>query len=267
VLDASVGPGFAISLTQSGTAVTSLAPGSYTVSVSDKSAFHSFHLQGPGVDQATEIASTGSTSWDVTFSAGTYTFLCDAHPVQMQGGFSVGTQTTSTTTSTEPPASSTTTLTTSTTTAPATTTTTAAPTTTTVPGTTSTPPPKTTSAATTTTPATTSTISRETTTTTELPVTVAAGAVVQSVRASATGRSAARVVLVRVDLARPGTVRARLLRRGRAVVTLRRPVGARPTTLRLAVPLSAPGGRYALEVVASTGRRSQRVVRTVTLRP
>ena len=47
-LSAAVGPGFSISLTQGGSAVTTLAPGTYTVNVSDMSTLHNFHLSGPG---------------------------------------------------------------------------------------------------------------------------------------------------------------------------------------------------------------------------
>jgi hypothetical protein len=39
-LSAAVGPGFSISLTQGGSAVTTLAPGTYTVKVSDMSTLH-----------------------------------------------------------------------------------------------------------------------------------------------------------------------------------------------------------------------------------
>jgi hypothetical protein len=74
------------------------------------------------------------------------------------------------------------------------------------------------------------------------------------------------VLLVRVDLSKAGPVRVRLLRRGHALATLRSRIGARPTTLRLHVPASAPAGRYTIEVVAGSGPTAKRVLRSVTLR-
>ncbi|MGZ4335279.1 MAG: hypothetical protein ACXVRJ_13550 [Gaiellaceae bacterium] len=102
-LDANVGPGFAISLTQNGAKVTHLDPGTYTISVNDQADVHDFHLQGPGVDQATTIEGIGKTTWTVTFGDGTFLFFCDAHPASLFGKFTVGTVTTTTTT-TPPPA-------------------------------------------------------------------------------------------------------------------------------------------------------------------
>jgi hypothetical protein len=73
------------------------------------------------------------------------------------------------------------------------------------------------------------------------------------------------VVVVRIDLANAGSVRVRLLRRGHTLAALRGAVGRRPATLRLPVPASVRAGRYTLEVVATGGRKSQRVVRAVSL--
>jgi plastocyanin len=86
-----VGPGFSIALQDaSGAGVTNLAPGTYDVEVSDQSGEHSFHLQGPGVDQTTTAAETGTTTWVVTFQVGTYVFLCNEHASTMRGRFTVG---------------------------------------------------------------------------------------------------------------------------------------------------------------------------------
>lgn len=86
-----VGPGFTITLqTASGAGVTNLEPGTYDVEVSDQSGEHSFHLQGPGVDQTTTAAETGTTTWVVTFQAGTYVFFCNEHASTMRGRFTVG---------------------------------------------------------------------------------------------------------------------------------------------------------------------------------
>jgi len=86
-----VGPGFSISLKNpNGTGVTHLDPGTYDISVTDNAIEHNFHLRGPGVDQATDIEGTGTVTWTVTITDGTYTFVCDAHPVQMRGSFTAG---------------------------------------------------------------------------------------------------------------------------------------------------------------------------------
>jgi plastocyanin len=107
-LTGSVGPGYSISLLQNGTKVSSLPAGDYTITIDDKSDQHNFHLLGPGVDQATTVEGTGTTTWDVTFQNGTYTYQCDVHGALMTGKFTVGdvatTTTTSTTTSSPPPA-------------------------------------------------------------------------------------------------------------------------------------------------------------------
>ena len=52
-----------IGLTQGGTPVTQLAPGTYSFEVNDTTAEHNFHLQGPGVNDATGIEATGIFSW------------------------------------------------------------------------------------------------------------------------------------------------------------------------------------------------------------
>jgi plastocyanin len=86
-----VGPGFTISLTNaSGAPVTTLDPGTYDIEVQDLSDEHNFHLQGPGVDKATEIGSSGAVTWTVTLSDGTYFYQCDPHQGTMHGSFTVG---------------------------------------------------------------------------------------------------------------------------------------------------------------------------------
>jgi hypothetical protein len=91
-LTGTVGPGFSISLRDAnGRGVTQLDPGDYTITVSDLSDMHNFHLFGPGnVDQATTVETTGTATWNVTFVDGVYTYHCDAHPTQMRGTFRVG---------------------------------------------------------------------------------------------------------------------------------------------------------------------------------
>ena len=89
-LQGSVGPGFDISLKDaSGNDVSTLTPGTYTIDVNDQADIHNFHLSGPGVDEATDVSGTGTTTWTVTFNKGTYTFQCDPHASSMNGSFQV----------------------------------------------------------------------------------------------------------------------------------------------------------------------------------
>ena len=89
-LTASVGPGFEISLQDSeGADVTTLAAGEYTIEVDDQSDIHNFHLTGTGVDEDSGVAETGTSTWTVTFEAGSYHFQCDPHAGQMNGDFEV----------------------------------------------------------------------------------------------------------------------------------------------------------------------------------
>src|SRR6188472_4577486 len=63
-LQASVGPGFEISLKDSnGQDVKSLAAGTYTITVDDQSDAHDFHLTGEGVDETTDVGGTGMETW------------------------------------------------------------------------------------------------------------------------------------------------------------------------------------------------------------
>jgi plastocyanin len=85
-----VGPGFTISLTLNGQAVTHLDPGTYTVQVDDKTTEHNFHLFGPGVDEFTSPDEVTQKTWTVTFKDGTYNYVCDVHLSTMKGKFTVG---------------------------------------------------------------------------------------------------------------------------------------------------------------------------------
>lgn len=91
-LFASVGPGFTISLKDSGgNVVTHVDPGTYSIDYNDQSDEHNFHVSGPGVDEATPVETTATGTWTVTFTDGRYVFQCDAHPTQMHGAFTAGT--------------------------------------------------------------------------------------------------------------------------------------------------------------------------------
>lgn len=81
---------FVITLTtEDGAAVTTLAPGTYTLEVDDPSTIHNFHLSGPGVDVATDVGGTGTESFTITLEAGSYHFQCDPHASTMKGDFAV----------------------------------------------------------------------------------------------------------------------------------------------------------------------------------
>ncbi len=102
-LHGSVGPEFEISLRDDqGNRVTKLDPGTYDVEVEDKSDFHTFHLEGPGVDERTEVEFTGKARWTVTFRDGNYVYHCDPHP-SLRGTFVVGNPSTSPPPSAPPP--------------------------------------------------------------------------------------------------------------------------------------------------------------------
>lgn len=93
----SVGPDFEIVLRDAqGSRVTQLDPGTYDIEVKDQSVEHNFHLEGPGVDELTQVDSTGTVSWTVTFKDGKYTFRCDPHP-SLASTFTAGTPISATT--------------------------------------------------------------------------------------------------------------------------------------------------------------------------
>jgi plastocyanin len=78
----------------SGAKVTHLDPGAYTITVHDYSTIHNFALSGPGVSQHSDLDRAETLTWEVTFSNGTYNYVCQAHPGSMKGSFTVGTVTT-----------------------------------------------------------------------------------------------------------------------------------------------------------------------------
>lgn len=85
-----VGPGFTISLLNANNQnITWLQPGTYTFTIDDLSNIHNFHLTGPDVNLQTAVADTGTTSWTVKLTPGTYTFVCDPHATTMTGTFGV----------------------------------------------------------------------------------------------------------------------------------------------------------------------------------
>ena len=76
---------------ENGTAVTDIPAGTYTIEARDESIMHNFHLSGPGVDQRTEVETTGTVTWTVTLQdKARYTFVCDPHNTTMRGSFTTG---------------------------------------------------------------------------------------------------------------------------------------------------------------------------------
>jgi plastocyanin len=91
-LVATVGPGFTIKLrTSSGTAVRSLKPGTYTITVRDRSRSHNFHLTGPtnALNRSTTVTFVGTKTWRLRLVKGKYSFVCDPHRGSMKGSFTV----------------------------------------------------------------------------------------------------------------------------------------------------------------------------------
>ncbi len=89
-LTGTVGPGFTITLKRGTAPVRMLKAGRYTITVSDRSSIHNFHLIGPGVNrQITAIAFKGTKTITVTLRKGTYRFICDPHFTTMKGSFKV----------------------------------------------------------------------------------------------------------------------------------------------------------------------------------
>ncbi len=90
-LTASVGPGFTISLkTAAGKKVTSLEPGTYAITVKDRSRIHDFRLRGPGLNKVVSgVGAMGTKTVTVRFGSGRYQFLCAPHASAMHGAFTV----------------------------------------------------------------------------------------------------------------------------------------------------------------------------------
>jgi hypothetical protein len=81
---------FAISLKdQDGKPISNLAAGTYKLVVNDESSIHDFHLMGGSVDKTTSVPDKGKQTFTVTFTPGSYSFLCDPHARSMRGDFTV----------------------------------------------------------------------------------------------------------------------------------------------------------------------------------
>lgn len=81
---------FEIAITdESGSPVTSLPAGDYTLTFADRSSMHNFRLDGPGVDVATDVGGVDESTVELTLEPGTYVFVCDPHPSSMRGELEV----------------------------------------------------------------------------------------------------------------------------------------------------------------------------------
>ncbi|MGH3243402.1 MAG: hypothetical protein ACRDNL_23695 [Spirillospora sp.] len=90
-LMATVGPGARIALTNAaGVRVRTLKPGSYRITVRDRTARDNFHLSGPGVNRRTTVRFRGTVTWLVQLRAGgVYRYVSDARPKRLRGSFRV----------------------------------------------------------------------------------------------------------------------------------------------------------------------------------
>jgi plastocyanin len=91
-LQATVGPGYTIGLTQAGKTVKTLKPGTYRIAVADRSGEHNFVLarKGAAPRQLTTVGFTGTKTVTVQLAKGTWTYFCAPHASVMVGGFGVG---------------------------------------------------------------------------------------------------------------------------------------------------------------------------------
>ena len=90
-LTGTVGPGFTITLKRGALAVKTVKAGTYSITVSDKSGIHNFHLSGPGGvnKEITAVGFVGTKTVTVKLVKGTYKYVCDPHATTMHGSFKV----------------------------------------------------------------------------------------------------------------------------------------------------------------------------------
>ena len=90
-LKGTVGPGFTITLKQSGKTVKLLKAGTYQFVVSDQSSIHNFTLKPPSgpAKTLTSTSFTGKKTVKVTLKKGKYKYVCTVHASTMFGFFTV----------------------------------------------------------------------------------------------------------------------------------------------------------------------------------
>ena len=90
-LKGTVGPGYTISLTKAGKKVKTLKPGTYQITVSDKSTLHNFTLEKetkPNIEKhVTASAFMGTKTMTVKLVKGHWKYYCSVHEPQMYGWF------------------------------------------------------------------------------------------------------------------------------------------------------------------------------------
>src|SRR2546427_1742207 len=85
-LNATVGPGFTITLTQGGHRVTKLMAGTYRIAIADRSNEHNFVLRSAGTTRSlTPVGWTGTKTVSVKLGKGTWSFYCAPHAQSMRG--------------------------------------------------------------------------------------------------------------------------------------------------------------------------------------
>jgi len=85
-----VGPGQTLTLTTPyGQPVTALEAGTYSFTVTDRSANDNIRITGPGVTVATGLGSRGHTTWRLQLKPGTYAYRSDRQNSRLHGSFTV----------------------------------------------------------------------------------------------------------------------------------------------------------------------------------
>ena len=92
-LKGTVGPGYTISLKQSGKKVTKLKAGTYKFVISDKASIHQFTVEqerGGHFEKAlTSVSYMGTKTVKVTLKKGKWKYYCKPHESLMHGFFTV----------------------------------------------------------------------------------------------------------------------------------------------------------------------------------
>ena len=93
-LNASVGPGFTITLKKGTAKVKSLKAGKYTFVISDKSSIHNFTIErekgGPSIEKTlTGTSFQGKKTMTVALKKGSWKYYCSNHESQIFGFFKV----------------------------------------------------------------------------------------------------------------------------------------------------------------------------------
>ena len=91
-LTGTVGPSFTITLKQNGKTVKSLKAGKYTFKVTDKATVHNFVLEkekSKFEKELTDVSDTGTKTYTINLTKGTWKYYCEPHESQMNGTFKV----------------------------------------------------------------------------------------------------------------------------------------------------------------------------------